>query len=81
MSKNTLYDRVWNAHKVATLPNGQDQLFIGLHLIHEVTSPQAFSSIKERGRSILFPNRTFATIDHIIPTGDTSRPLVTHRPN
>jgi 3-isopropylmalate/(R)-2-methylmalate dehydratase large subunit len=75
MSKNTLYDRVWDAHKVATLPNGQDQLFIGLHLIHEVTSPQAFSSIKERGRSILFPNRTFATIDHIIPTGNTARPF------
>ena len=75
MSKNTLYDRVWDAHKVATLPNGQDQLFIGLHLIHEVTSPQAFAGIKERGRPILFPNRTFATIDHIIPTGDTSRPF------
>ena len=75
MSKNTLYDRVWDAHKVATLPNGQDQLLIGLHLIHEVTSPQAFAGIKEHGRPILFPNRTFATIDHIIPTGNTARPF------
>jgi 3-isopropylmalate/(R)-2-methylmalate dehydratase large subunit len=68
MAKNTLYNKVWNKHKVCTLPTGQDQLFIGLHLIHEVTTPQAFAGIMERGSSIAYPNRTFATTDHIIPT-------------
>ena len=68
MSTGTLYDKVWDSHKVATLPSGLDQLLIGLHLVHEVTTPQAFASLKERGQSVLFPNRTFATMDHIIPT-------------
>ena len=45
MSKNTLFDKVWDAHTVTTLPSGQTQLFIGLHLIHEVTSPQAFAML------------------------------------
>ncbi len=75
MSKNTLYDKVWDSHKVTTLPNGQDQLFIGLHLIHEVTTPQAFASLKERGARMAFPHRTFATIDHIIPTLSQQRPF------
>ncbi len=74
MSKNTLYDKVWDLHKVATLPTGQDQLFIGLHLIHEVTTPQAFASLKEAGVPVLLPKRTFATIDHIIPTQNQQRP-------
>lgn len=75
MSKNTLYDKVWDLHKVTTLPTGQDQLFIGLHLIHEVTTPQAFQALKEKGKPVAFPNRTFATIDHIIPTDNLSRPF------
>jgi 3-isopropylmalate/(R)-2-methylmalate dehydratase large subunit len=74
MSQNTLYDKVWDAHKVTTLPNGQDQLFIGLHLIHEVTTPQAFSTLKESNSKVLFPHRTFATVDHIIPTASQARP-------
>jgi 3-isopropylmalate dehydratase large subunit len=68
MSKNTLYDSVWQEHKVAELPNGQDQLFIGLHLVHEVTSPQAFGMLRERNLDVAFPDRTFATTDHIVPT-------------
>ncbi|MDC7221093.1 MAG: 3-isopropylmalate dehydratase large subunit [Spirochaetales bacterium] len=72
---HTLLDKVWEKHKVGTLPTGQDQLFISLHLIHEVTSPQAFGMIKERGLKLLYPERTFATVDHIIPTDDRSRPL------
>tara|TARA_B100000427_G_scaffold170955_1_gene142135 strand:+ start:18549 stop:19961 length:1413 start_codon:yes stop_codon:yes gene_type:complete len=68
MAERTLYNKVWNKHKVATLPTGQDQLFIGLHLIHEVTTPQAFASLHERNASVRFPKRTFATLDHIIPT-------------
>jgi 3-isopropylmalate/(R)-2-methylmalate dehydratase large subunit len=75
MSKNTLYDHIWDAHKVATLPTGQDQIFIGLHLIHEVTSPQAFARITERKKRVLFPHRTFATVDHIIPTNEPARPF------
>lgn len=74
MSSHTLYDKVWDLHKVATLPNGQDQLFIGLHLVHEVTSPQAFAALRERGKSVACPHRTFATEDHIIPTESQQHP-------
>jgi len=74
MSQN-LFNRVWDLHKVTTLESGQDQLFIGLHLIHEVTSPQAFQMLQERGLKLLYPNRTFATVDHIVPTADQSRPF------
>src|SRR6056297_2117778 len=74
MSKN-LFDKVWDLHRVTTLPTGQDQLFIGLHLIHEVTSPQAFQMLQERGLSVMYPERTFATVDHIVPTADQSRPF------
>lgn len=71
----TLLDKVWELHRVRTLPNGKDQIFIGLHLIHEVTSPQAFQMIREEKLKILFPQNTFATVDHIVPTDDQSRPL------
>jgi 3-isopropylmalate/(R)-2-methylmalate dehydratase large subunit len=76
MSKRTLFDKVWNLHTVATLPSGQTQLFIGLHLIHEVTSPQAFAMIRERNIEVLFPDRTVATVDHIVPTENQGRPFV-----
>lgn len=75
MSQGTLFDKVWHHHTVATLPSGQTQLFIGLHLIHEVTSPQAFAMIRERGLKVLYPDRTVATVDHIVPTIDQARPL------
>jgi len=68
MSNGTLYDKVWEKHKVAELPSGQDQLFIGLHLVHEVTSPQAFGMLRERDLNVAYPGRTFATTDHIAPT-------------
>ncbi len=74
MSKNTLYDKVWDSHTVAKLDSGQDQIFIGLHLIHEVTTPQAFSMLKEIGAGVAFPDRTVATVDHIIPTLSQLRP-------
>ncbi|MFC6785036.1 3-isopropylmalate dehydratase large subunit [Halobaculum halobium] len=73
MSKGTLYDKVWERHKVADLPNGQDQLFIGLHLVHEVTSPQAFGMLRERDMEVAFPDRTVATTDHIVPTRPEGR--------
>ena len=75
MSSGTLYDKVWDRHKVTTLPNGQDQLFVGLHLIHEVTSPQAFGMLRERDIDVARPDLTHATVDHIVPTADQSRPL------
>jgi 3-isopropylmalate/(R)-2-methylmalate dehydratase large subunit len=75
MSQGTLYDKVWDRHKVTTLPNGQDQLFVGLHLIHEVTSPQAFGMLRERDIEVARPDLTHATVDHIVPTDDQSRPL------
>ena len=74
MGKN-LFNKVWERHEVGTLPTGQTQLFIGLHLIHEVTSPQAFAMIREKGLKVAYPERTFATVDHIIPTDDRSRPF------
>ena len=70
-----LLNNVWERHKVATLPSGQDQIFIGLHLVHEVTSPQAFQMLEERGLPVLYPDRTVATVDHIVPTDDQSRPF------
>ncbi len=75
MSKGTLFDKVWDAHTVGKLPSGQTQLFIGLHLIHEVTSPQAFAMLNERGLPVMYPHRTIATVDHIVPTEDQSRPF------
>ncbi|MEF8857324.1 MAG: 3-isopropylmalate dehydratase large subunit [Halolamina sp.] len=74
MSRGTLYDKVWDRHKVRALPSGQDQLFVGLHLIHEVTSPQAFGMLEERGLEVAYPERTHATVDHIVPTADQERP-------
>ena len=70
----TLLDKVWEAHTVRTLPSGQTQLLIGLHLIHEVTTPQAFQWLKDAKLAVRMPTRTFATLDHIIPTTDQSRP-------
>src|SRR5688500_18296415 len=71
----SLLDKVWDAHTVRELPTGQTQLFIGLHLIHEVTSPQAFEMLREMKLAVRFPERTFATVDHIIPTHSQKRPL------
>lgn len=74
MGKN-LFNKLWELHRVKTMESGLDQLFIGLHLIHEVTSPQAFAMIEEKGLGVMYPERTFATVDHIVPTEDQSRPF------
>ncbi len=76
MSERTLFDKVWNLHTVKILPSGQTQLFIGLHLVHEVTSPQAFSMLRDRGLKVLYPDRTVATVDHIVPTENQARPFL-----
>ena len=71
----TLLQKVWDLHTVRRLPTGQTQLFIGLHLVHEVTSPQAFDMLRRRGVGVAFPERTYATVDHIVPTLDQRRPF------
>ena len=70
----SLYQKVWDAHTVGTLADGRTQLFIGTHLIHEVTSPQAFGMLRDLGLPVKFPKRTFATVDHIVPTIDQDAP-------
>jgi 3-isopropylmalate/(R)-2-methylmalate dehydratase large subunit len=71
----TLFQKVWDLHAVRRLPNGQTQLYVGLHLVHEVTSPQAFDELNTRGWRVRAPERTFATIDHIVPTRSQIRPF------
>jgi len=75
LSSGTLYDKVWDLHRVTDLPGGSTQLFVGLHLIHEVTSPQAFSALDEQGLNLRCPERTIATVDHIVPTTSQVRPF------
>ena len=75
MSSRTLYDKVWDLHRVAELPGGSTQLYVGLHLIHEVTSPQAFAALRDKGLSVRCPERTVSTVDHIVPTTSQSRPF------
>jgi 3-isopropylmalate/(R)-2-methylmalate dehydratase large subunit len=72
-----LFNKIFDKHIVAKLPSGQYQLFIGLHMLHEVTSPQAFAMIREGNLSVPYPERNFATVDHVIPTTieDRQRPL------
>jgi 3-isopropylmalate/(R)-2-methylmalate dehydratase large subunit len=72
----TLLHKVWDLHTVRPLPTGQSQLFVGLHLVHEVTSPQAFDALRARGWRVAFPDRTFATVDHIVPTRERQRPFL-----
>ena len=72
----TLLQKVWDLHTVRTLPTGQTQLFVGLHLIHEVTTPQAFDALRARGWKVARPDRTFGTVDHIVPTRERARPFL-----
>lgn len=76
MAGQTLYDKIWESHNVGTLPTGQTQLFIGLHLIHEITTAPAFDMLRESGMDVAFPERTFATVDHIVPTDIRTRPFL-----
>ena len=72
----TLLQKVWELHTVRRLPTGQAQVFVGLHLVHEVTSPQAFDALRARGWRVACPDRTFATVDHIVPTRERRRPFL-----
>ncbi len=64
----TLFEKVWDAHVVAQDPGAPAVLYIDAHLVHEVTSPQAFAMLRERGLKVRRPDKTFATMDHAIPT-------------
>ena len=75
MAGKNLFQKVWDAHVVRQLSSGQAQLLIGLHLIHEVTSPQAFGMLRDLKLKVLYPQRTFATVDHIIPTDTRTQPF------
>lgn len=74
MSKHNLFQKVWKSHEVGILENGQTQLLVGRHLIHEVTSPQAFGMLREKNLAVRYPERTFATVDHIVPTDEANEP-------
>lgn len=66
----TLFEKIWDAHVVNVLEDGTTLLYIDRHLVHEVTSPQAFESLRLEGRTVRRPNLTFATMDHNVPTID-----------
>src|ERR1017187_7189952 len=66
--KKTLFEKIWNAHLVAQPTGRSPILYIDLHLVHEVTSPQAFDGLRGAGRKVRQPARTVATVDHNIPT-------------
>ncbi len=72
----TLFEKIWGAHVVAQEPDSPAVLYIDLHLVHEVTSPQAFEGLRKRGIRARRPDRTFATMDHGIPTFDRNLPIV-----
>ena len=71
----SLLDKIWDAHVVDQAENQPDLIYIDRHLIHEVTSPQAFEGLRAAGRKVRRPDLTFGVIDHSIPTDDRSRPL------
>ena len=71
----TLFDHIWDAHVVQQLTDDVALLYVDLHLIHEVTSPQAFAGLRREGRGVRRPDRTLATVDHNVPTGERSLPI------
>ncbi len=71
----TLFDKIWDAHVVTEVADGPTQLYIDRQFAHEVTSPQAFNGLRERGLTVLRPDKTIATPDHNIPTWDQDKPI------
>ncbi|MGE5489148.1 MAG: 3-isopropylmalate dehydratase large subunit [bacterium] len=77
MSKpRTIIEKVWDAHVVSERPGAPTLIYIDLQLVHEVTSPQAFAGLRERGLKVRRPDRTFATADHSVPTYDRALPII-----
>src|SRR3990172_3474462 len=75
MASQTLFEKIWNSHVVHEEPGQPALLYVDLHLIHEVTSPQAFEGLRNAGRKVRARERTFATLDHNVPTTDRSLPI------
>src|SRR5205809_6356244 len=75
MTARTLFDKVWDAHVVHQFPEGPALLYVDLHLVHEVTSPQAFEGLRQAGRRVRRPALTVATVDHNVPTGERRAPI------
>jgi len=75
LAGKTLFDKVWDAHVVEMIPGGPSVLYIDRHLVHEVTSPQAFAGIEKRGINVFRPQNTVATPDHNVPTIDQHLPI------
>ncbi|SNS03893.1 3-isopropylmalate/(R)-2-methylmalate dehydratase large subunit [Belliella buryatensis] len=75
MEKKTLFDKIWDAHVVKSVPSGPDVFFIDKHFIHEVTSPVAFLNLEKRGVGVLHPQRTVGTPDHNVPTVDQDKTI------
>src|SRR5438309_9395875 len=73
--KRTVFEKVWEEHVVAEPPGRPPLLYIDLHLVHEVTSPQAFDGLRAAGRRVRQPMRTVATVDHNIPTTPRGTPI------
>ena len=72
---NTLFDKIWDAHVVTTVEDGPTQLYIDRLYCHEVTSPQAFAGLRERGIKVLRPEKVFCMPDHNTPTHDQDKPI------
>lgn len=75
MTAKTLFDKIWEGHVVHEEPGKPSLLYVDLHLVHEVTSPQAFEGLRLAGRRVRRPDLTFATMDHNVPTTDRSLPI------
>ncbi|QEO18028.1 3-isopropylmalate dehydratase large subunit [Acetobacter vaccinii] len=75
MGPRTLFDKIWDDHVVETLPDGTSILYIDRHLVHEVTSPQAFEGLRLAGRKLRHPENTIAVVDHNVPTSDRTQPI------
>ncbi|HEY9015343.1 MAG TPA: 3-isopropylmalate dehydratase large subunit, partial [Gemmatimonadales bacterium] len=75
MTGRTLFEKIWDAHVVDRLAGGADLLYVDLHLVHEVTSPQAFEGLRLARRRVRRPDLTVATVDHNVPTGDRTLPI------
>jgi len=74
-TKKTLFDKVWDAHVVDTVPDGPQVIYIDRHLIHEVTSPQAFAELDSKGVDVFRPKQITATVDHNVPTLHQDKPI------
>src|SRR5690242_15424827 len=75
MSAETLFEKIWRTHVVREQTGEPALLYIDLHLVHEVTSPQAFEALRSSGRKVRALDRTFGTQDHNVPTTDRSQPI------